>query len=157
MGLRGAGRSRRWRAAIAIAAASSLFIALIAGSPLRPKYSAATLPEPVAWSHRATDATTDAIAHAGQVQLHANSTCTSHGARGSSWGSAPTNKKPFKSMWMTHDRPPTWTRISPQSLGSPLPISFTTSEFHPGGPQAVAPPAAPVDQDILTQLCVARR
>ncbi|MCA2317164.1 hypothetical protein JF775_22985, partial [Mycobacterium sp. WUMAC-025] len=43
---RGGGETRRWQLATAIVAALGVFVALIAGSSLRPQFAAATLPEP---------------------------------------------------------------------------------------------------------------
>ncbi|ETA93386.1 hypothetical protein O979_24275, partial [Mycobacterium avium subsp. paratuberculosis 10-4404] len=48
--LRGGDETRRWRPAIAVAAALGVFIALVAGSALRPACAAAALPEPPAWT-----------------------------------------------------------------------------------------------------------
>jgi hypothetical protein len=136
---------------VAIVAAASLFIALIAGSSLRPQFSAAALPEPAAWTH----GTYGLQAHASHVQLHAGARPISHLEHGSSAGATPT-KKPFHSMWMTRDRPLTWTRLSPNSVWSSLPASFAASEFQPNGTHRGEPAAAPVNRDILTQLCVVR-
>ncbi|MCV7049132.1 hypothetical protein H7H82_00665 [Mycobacterium heidelbergense] len=144
----GAGRTRRWQSSIAIVAALSLFVALVAGSALRPQFAAAALPEPAAWSQ-----TPDVGGHA---HLHERQTVAQlpHAA----WrGSAPAHKKPFHSMWMTKDRPPTWSRLSPQSVRSPLAPSFAALGFQPCGAQPRAPAAVRADRDILTQLCVARR
>jgi hypothetical protein len=150
--LRSACTTRRWQLTIAIVAALSLFVALIAGSSLRPQFSAAALPEPAAWTHG-----TDGVhAYAGQVQLHAGAGPISSLEHGSSPGSTPTNKKPFHSTWMTRDRPTSWTHFSPQSGCSALPASFAASEFQPGGADWAASAAAPDNRDNLTQFCVVR-
>jgi hypothetical protein len=152
--LRNAGRTRRWQLTIAIVAALSLFVALVAGSSLRPQFSAAALPEPAAWTH----GTQGVQAHPSRVQLHAVAQAIRHPEHASSAGSTPTNKKPFRNMWMTKDRPTIWTPLSPHSGWFALPASFGASEFQPGGAHraASASAAAPVDRDILTQLCVVR-
>ena len=153
---RGAGGIRRWQSAVAVAAAFSLFVALVAGSALRPKFAAAELPEPAAWSQ----GTTDAGAHAALMHLHGCSSAMSYPALAASRDSAPTNKtneKPFHSTWMTKDRPSTWSRLSPQSVLSPVPIAFIPLGFQPERAQPRAPAAVRADRDILTQLCVARR
>ncbi len=150
--LRGAGKTRRWQSAIAIVAALSLFVALIAGSALRPQFAAAALPEPAAWSQGALDA--DACAY--HVELHGRSHSTSRVINGASCGTAPTKHKPFHSMWMTKDRPATWTRLSSQWVWSPLPASFAVSDFQPGGTHNGSPADTPGNQDILTEICVAR-
>ncbi len=133
MRLRGGGITRRWRSAIAVVAALSAFVALVAGSALRPPSAAAALPEPAAWSQT----TPDAGAHA-------------------SHDSTPTNKKPFHTTWMTKDRPPTPGRLSPPSAGSPHPVSFAALGFQPRGTLPRAPAAVRADPDILTRFCVAR-
>jgi len=152
----GAGNSRRWQLATAIVAALSLFIAVIAGSALRPKFGAAAVPEPPAWSQGTLDENAHAGSSVGRVHLHAGSQFASHFCHASLSGSAPTDKKPFLSMWITRGRPLTWARLSPNSLLSPLPASFATMQFAPAGFHSAAPAAAPGDHDILTQFCVAR-
>jgi hypothetical protein len=137
---------------IAIVAALGLFVALIAGSSLRPQLAAAALPEPVAWTH----GTQGVQAHAGQVPLHAATPTISHLGHGFSSGTKPTSKKPFHSMWMTQDRPASWNCVSPQSDWLPLPASFAAAEFQPGATHWAASAAAPVNRDNLTQLCVDR-
>jgi hypothetical protein len=137
---------------IAIVAALSLFVALIAGSSLRPRLAAAALPEPAAWTH----GTQSVQAHANQMQHHAGAQQISHRGHGFSPGSTPTNKKPFHSMWMTRDWPTSWTHLSPESGWAALPASFAASEFQPGGAHWAAPAAAPANRDVLTQRCVAR-
>jgi len=146
--LESAGGSRRWRSAVAIVAAASLFIALIAGSSLRPQFAAAELPEPAAWSH--------ASAHAGHVRLHAAAPSVSQLEQGSAVGSTPIKKKPFHSMWMTRDRPTTWHHSSTHSGWTGLPKSFAASEFKSGAAQSATFATAPGSRNILTQLCVAR-
>ena len=150
---RGAGKTRRWQSAIAIAAALSLFVALVAGSALRPKFAAAALPEPAAWSQRTPDIGT----HADRVHPHGGSPTMSQLAHATSRDSGPANKKPYHTTWMTKDRPPTSSRLSPQSVLSPVPSSFTPLGFQPRGAQSRAPAAVRSDRDVLTRLCVARR
>jgi hypothetical protein len=141
--------SRRWQLTIMIVAALSVFIALVAGSSLRPPLGAAALPEPAAWTHP-----TDAVGTpAGEVQRHGFAQSVSHQGQGFSKGSTPTDKKPFRNTWMTKDRPTSWTHWSPQSGFSVLPASFAS---HPDGHACPASAAAPDIRDILTQLCVVR-
>ncbi|MCV7092858.1 hypothetical protein [Mycobacterium interjectum] len=125
--------------------ALSVFVALIAGSSLRPQFSAPTLPEPAAWTH----ATPGFPAHAGRVELRA-------AAQGLSPGSTPANKKPFHSMWMTRDRPASVTHLSPQSGWFALPASFGAPALQPDRVRWAAPAPPPDDRDVLTRLCVAR-
>jgi hypothetical protein len=153
--LRSAGTTRRWQLTIAIVAALSLFVALIAGSSLRPQLAAAELPEPAAWTH----GTQGVQEHASQVQLHAAAQSISHLDHLFAPGSTQTdktNKKPFHSTWMTRDRPTSWTPLSPQSGWVALPASFAVSESRPGGAGCVASAAAPVNRNVLTLLGVIR-
>ncbi len=133
--------TRRWPSAIAIVAALGVFIALVAGSALRPQYVAASLPEPAAWSSGIP--VIDAHADQGELRI--------------SRPAAPTDKKPFHTTWMTKDRPPAPGRLSPPSVGSPPPVSFTALGFQPHGARPRAPAAVEADPDILTRFCVARR
>jgi len=150
--LRDAGSTRRWQSVIASIGALSLFVALIAGSALRPQFAAATLPEPVAWSSGALDVG----AHAARVQLYGRFQPASYVVRDSSLGSSPMNKKPFHSMWMTRDRPAAWTRVSPLWIRSAL--SYSLRSLDSRAPVARRDPSSDLltDHDILTQLCVAR-
>jgi hypothetical protein len=129
-----------------------VFVALIAGSSLRPRFAAAELPEPAAWTHGAHSVQPDA----GQLRLHPATEAISHLAQGISPDSAPTNKKPFHSMWMTHDRPASWAHLSPQLGWSVLPASFAASDIRPFDAQWAAVPVAPVTRDLATRLCVNR-
>jgi hypothetical protein len=147
--VRGAAQTRRWQPAIAVVAALSLFASLIAGSALRSQFSAATLPEPAAWSQL----------HQNSAQSHTPSESPGaiHLQHASSWDVSPANKKPFHSMWMTHDRPDVWTRSPSYPLGSSLPVSFAGTVFQSGVVHARAPAAECGDQEILALLCVSRR
>ncbi len=131
--------------AIAIVAALSVFVALIAGSSLRPQLSAAALPEPAAWTH----ADPDVQPYAGPVELHV-------AAHAFSPASAPTDKKPFHSMWMTRDRPAQATHLSLQSGWFALPASFGASELPTLGVRRAASAPPPPNRDVLTRLCVVR-
>jgi hypothetical protein len=147
--VRDAGQTRRWQPAIAVVAALSLFVSLIAGSALRSQFSAATLPEPAAWSQ-----VTPNSVHS---QTHSESPAAIHLQHASSWDASPITKKPFHSMWMTHDRPDVWTRLPSYPLGSMLPASFAHTGFRSGDVHTGSPAAECGDHDVLTLLCVARR
>ncbi|SOX53108.1 hypothetical protein MAAFP003_1778, partial [Mycobacterium ahvazicum] len=147
--VRCASHTRRRQAAIAVIAALSLFASLIAGSALRSQFSAATLPEPAAWSH--------STPNSGHPQSDSAFFAAIHLQQASSWDASPVNKKPFHSMWMTHDRPDVWTRISAHSLLSVLPVSFPGTGFRIGGVSAGTPAPECDKQEILALLCVARR
>jgi hypothetical protein len=156
--LRDAGGRSRWQLAIAVVAALSLFVALIAGSSLRPKFAAAALPEPAAWTH----ATPGVHAHASQMQLHSVAQPNSHLDQALSPSTTPPQQKPFHSMWMTRDRPSAWVRTAPQLAWSPWSVSPSPWEsawaVALGSQSGCAQPAAVIaGQDILTQLCVLRR
>ncbi|OBJ26924.1 hypothetical protein A5646_12135 [Mycobacterium sp. 1245499.0] len=147
---RGVGETRRWQAAIAVAAALAAFTALIAGSALRPAFSAAAPPEPAAWS---------AGLGAAAGLTHGRLPALGQPAVAASRVGAPankTNRKPFHSAWMTKERPLTWNRVSAQSVLAPVPLSFTPIGFAPAGARSRAPAVTLSDRDILTQICVAR-
>jgi len=137
---------------IAIVAALSLFVALIAGSSLRPRLAAAALPEPAGWTH----GTQGVHAHADEIQLHAAAQPVIYLDHDFSSGVMPTNKKPFHSTWMTRERPNSWNHVSPPSDWLALPASFAASEFQSGGVHSAGSAATPVNRDLLTRLCVVR-
>ncbi|MEZ0353512.1 hypothetical protein [Mycobacterium sp. pR1184] len=149
MNVRCASHTRRQQAAIAVIAALSLFASLIAGSALRSQFSASTLPEPAAWSQ-----STPNSAH---PQSDSAFTTAIHLQQAGSWDASPVNKKPFHSMWMTHDRPTDWTRLSAHSLLSVLPASFADTVFRLDSVPAGTRAPACDKQEILALLCVARR
>jgi hypothetical protein len=134
VGVGGVGRNRRWRSAIAIVAALSLFGALTTG-----------------WAARGSILVTAALTHPVAVSHSAGSLDQ---AVGHAQPDAPTQKS-IKHAWMTHDRPPTWSPLSPESVRLSLPASFTDSGIRAA--QSVAARAAPADRDTLTRLCIARR
>jgi hypothetical protein len=145
------GTTRRWQLTIAIVAVLSLFSAVIAGWAERSQVVVAS---PLQWA-ASSQATPDVGVNVGQVQIADGSQPASHLDHRSSSGASPINQKPFKSgVWMTRDRPPTEARLAPQLVRSPWPVSFVALGFQPGN---VCSAAAHCDQDILTQLCVARR
>jgi hypothetical protein len=149
----GACSNRRWQRAIAITVLS-LLVALVAGTALPPQFVAVALTSPAPLSH----GTQAGGAHAGfdvdRVRLPAGPRIASDFVRASSSDSAPRNKNPFHGMWMTRDRPPIWSRLSPNALWPSVPSSLAAVGFSPTGAHSVAPAAA--DQNIWTKLCVAR-
>lgn len=149
---RGADKAQRWQVAIAIVGALSLFVALVAGSSMRPQFTAGALPEPAAWSQTATEAGVQPD----HVTTGKHSQFTRHFTGGYLHGPAPMNNKPFQSMWMTKDRPTTWMRTSPQWGRSPLPPSIAASAVPPGSGPTGLPADPPADRDILTHICIAR-
>lgn len=152
---RGAKSFRRWQPAIAIVAALSLFVSLVAGYALRSQFSAASLPEPAAWLH----ATPNADGHVAHQPHGANATAAGLGTahvQHASRGASPKNKKPFHSTWMTHGRPDTWPRMHTALLWPALPFSFADNTFHPDDGDLGPPGIGHRDQDILTLICIAR-
>ena len=153
--LRSANKSRRWHLAIAVVAALSIFTAVTTGWALRSAHGITAPPQPAAWSH----ATPNVGLRVHRAQSAVGSQPTSHGVLRFSQGSSPTNHKPTKNAWMTRDRPPTSARVAPQLVWSPWPSAWETAWAPTLGSQSgsAAPAAATAGQDILTQLCVARR
>jgi hypothetical protein len=148
--VRAAHQTRRWQqSAIVVVAALSLFVSLVAGSALRSQFSAATLPEPAAWSH--------VTPNGGPSHAGSKSSATIHLQHASSWGISPTNKKPFHSKWMTHNRPDTWPRLQSLPLWFALPASFAGTGSPSGDVDTSALAAERGDQDILALHCVSRR
>ncbi|GAA4544002.1 hypothetical protein GCM10023161_30190 [Mycobacterium paraffinicum] len=104
------------------------------------------------WASRGSAVSGLARADAAHVQVHNPSPA----APGFSAGSSPTPHKTTKTAWMTRDRPPTWARSSPPTIGSPLPTSFAAAVFRLPRAPSRSPGAVPSDRDLLTLLCVAR-
>jgi hypothetical protein len=154
---------QRWQVTIAVAAALSLFVALIAGSALRPKFAAAAFPEPAAWTHtsphphphpiQSVHTVVHNAVHLDQALARGLSQAFS---RAPEQGALPTNKKPFHSMWMTRDWPTSWTEQYAQPDWAPLPASFTGSGFQPSGTHWGEAPAPPAVRDTSTELCIVR-
>nr|WP_253842998.1 hypothetical protein [Mycobacterium colombiense] len=139
---------------ITAVAVLSVFIALVAGSSLRPPLGAAALPEPVAWTQHATH---DAPAHADQAQRQAIAQPVSHQDRVFSKGATPTDKKPFRNTWMTRAVPSNWTAVSAHSEWLALPASFGPPASPPNDTAGVASAeATPVNRDTSTLLCIVR-
>lgn len=140
---------------------ASVFVALVIGSSLRPRYSAAAVPMPAEWSQAVSGVRLDAPS----VHSHAVAWLSCDHGLDSSPASSSTvynkHKKPFHSMWMKQDRPSTWARLSPQTLWLPLPASFVVWRAglasRPIAHHGTAPPGGNAGHDLLTELCVARR
>jgi hypothetical protein len=143
---------------MAVVAALSMFVAVTTGWALRSAHGIVAPPEPAAWSHP----TLNVGLHVDRVQFAVGSQTTSYGVLRSSHDFSPTNHKPTKNAWMTHDRPPTWAQVAPQLAWSPWPVSLSPWETAwaptPGTRSGSGAPAAVIaGRDILTQLCVTRR
>jgi hypothetical protein len=128
-----AGKSPRWRSAVAVFATLAVLAALTGCWTLRSVLAAADSPQPVA----ATQAAVSQFDHGSSSTYQ-------------------TNQKPFKSTGIKRDRPPTWSRSAPPEWSSPMPASMTTLAYPPGVPNSRAPAAPCAGQDLLTQFCVAR-
>ncbi len=122
-------KTRRREHAAAVVCAFGLFVALVAGSALRPHYTANSLPEPGAWTHGVEHVEHDFT----RVQpVSATGSLSAVKARGSS-RTVPISRKPFRYVWMTHDLPSNWVPLSPQSDWSALPKSFDSVQFQRRG------------------------
>ncbi|OBH36198.1 hypothetical protein A5692_10510 [Mycobacterium sp. E342] len=145
----GTRRVSRWPSAIAIVAALGLFGAVTAGwASCGTAVAGVGLPQAAAQHQQTVQAGANAApARADRVNPVA--------PRFSS-GSTPAHHKTTKNAWMTRDRPPTWERSSPPSIGSPLPDSFAAAAFRLPDAPFRDPGAVPPDRDLLTRLCIAR-
>lgn len=152
MELRSGIPTRRWQLAIAVVAALSLFVNLLTSSALRHQFSAATLPEPAAWTHSVPDASRTpehSLAHSESITKP--DTQDAH-----SWRASPVKKKPFHSMWMTQHRPESGTRLDPESQPPDLRTLFANLVFRSAGAHTSMPAAQYSDRQRLTFFCVLR-
>jgi hypothetical protein len=90
----------------------------------------------------------------GRVPSHTGLRLVSDVVETSSSGSAPRDKNPFHGMWMTRDRPPIPTRLSPTPAASSFPTSAAAVSISPADVHSAATAAA--NQNAWTQYCVAR-
>lgn len=120
---------RRYEHAAAVVCALSLFVALVAGSALRPHYTTNALPEPAAWIHPG-----ERVQHYSQQPqpISAAPSLSTQQARSGSQP-MPISRKPFRYVWMTHDLPSNWVPLSPQLDWSELPKSFISAQFQARG------------------------
>jgi len=133
-------KSRRWRSAIAIVAGLSL-LAIIGCWALRSGFAAPTTAQPATLSH-----VTEAVGtnHFDRLPSQVVSSGSSH-----------THQVRYTNAWITRDRPPTWARSTPQAFRSQWPISLAALRCRPIA-HSGAVVGAFANQDILTQVCVAR-
>jgi hypothetical protein len=137
---------RRHQNAAAVVCALSVFVALIAGSALRPQFAASALPEPGAWTHSVTHAPTVATPVHAPKQTWAGG--VSHVARHL--------PKPFRNEWMTHERALRWASLSPQSDWSPLPDSLAAAPTGLAEVRLMPSATADGDRDLQTLYCILR-
>ena len=143
---------RRREHAAAVVCAVTLFLALVAGSALRPHYTANSLPEPAAWAHTVKDVQPDcSYSH----PLSATP-ALKYLKSGSRAHSAPTSRKPFRYVWMTHDLPSNWDPLSPQTDWSVLPKTFAAAQFQPRGAPWGASTADAVNRHPSSLFCIIR-
>jgi hypothetical protein len=145
-------KTRRREHAAAVVCALSLFVALVAGSALRPHYTTNALPEPGAWTH--------AVEHVQHDSKEAQSVSATGSlivlkARDGS-RPVPISRKPFRYVWMTHDLPSNWVPLSPHSNWSVLPKSFDSEEFQPRGAPCAAFAGDSDNRHTSTLFCIIR-
>jgi hypothetical protein len=133
---RGPGKSRRWRSAVAILAALSLFAVITGWASRSSALIDVAPPQPAALSQ-------GAHAHVGE-----------HAESRQSRTDSPVHQN--FTAWMTRERPPEWPRVTPESVWSPAPNSLAAWGVPPGNTHSTARPVALADRDLLTLLCVAR-
>jgi hypothetical protein len=145
-------KPRRRVHAAAVVCALSLFVALVAGSALRPHYTTNALPEPAAWTH-----TVEHVQHDfNQVRpVSATGSLIAFKASGSS-RPVPIARKPFRYVWMTHDLPSNWVPLSPLSDWSALPKSFVSAQFQPRGAPCAAFAGDSNTRHTSTLFCIIR-
>jgi hypothetical protein len=152
MGGRYSAKARRRKHAAAIVGALSLFVALVAGSALRPHYTTTVLPEPQAWTH--------AVQHvqpgASLVPPDRATASVEYVIAGNKRLSAPISRKPFRNVWMTHDLPSNWDPLSPQTDWSVLPKTFAAAQFQARGAPWGASTADAVNRHTSSLFCIIR-
>lgn len=136
---------------VAVVTALSLFIALIAGSSLRPQFAAGALPEPAAWTHQTQNVRTP-----GGPERPDAVQVISRPGHGLGPGSTTTDRKPFHSMWMTRELPTSWPSLSPQSDWIALPASFAPQHLPSRHIRPMVAPFGCDGRDILMELCLIR-
>jgi hypothetical protein len=75
---------------------------------------------------------------------------------GSRAHSAPTSRKPFRYVWMTHDLPSNWDPLSPRTDWSVLPKTFAAAQFQPRGAPWGALMADAVNRHTSSLFCIIR-
>jgi hypothetical protein len=145
-------KTRRRVHAAAVVCALSLFVALVAGSALRPHYTTNALPEPGARTHAVEHVQHDFK----EVQpVSATGSLMALKASGSS-RPVPIARKPFRYVWMTHDLPSNWVPLSPLSDWSPLPKSFVSAQCQPRGAPCAAFAGDSDNRHTSTLFCIIR-
>lgn len=133
---RAAGKSRRWRCAIAIVVALSLFTVV------------------TGWASRGSALIEVALRQPAALSQGANAHVSEHSASQLSHPDTPVHQK--FNAWMTRERPPERPRVTPESVWSLVPTSLVAWGVPPGNTHSIAYPAALAERDLLTLICVAR-
>ena len=145
-------KTRRREHAAAVVCALTLFLALVAGSALRPHYTVNSLPEPAAWAHTVRDVQPD-YSYSHLVSATPALTYLKSGSRAHS---VPTSRKPFRYVWMTHDLPSNWDPLSPQTDWSVLPKTFAAAQFQPRGAPGGASTEETFNRHTSSLFCIIR-
>jgi hypothetical protein len=133
---RAAGKTRRWRCAIAIVVALSLFTVV------------------TGWASRGSALIEVALAQPAALSQGAHAHVSERSASQLSHPDTPVHQK--FNAWMTRERPPERTRVTPESVWSLVPTSLVAWGVPPGNTHSIAYPAALAERDLLTLICVAR-
>lgn len=147
---RGSTRTGRREHAAAVVCALSLFVALVAGSALRPHYTTNSLPEPGARPHIVMKD------RPSQAQPGSATSSLEYFAPGGRAHSAPVSRKPFRNVWMTHDLPSNWDPLSPNADWSVLPKTFAAAQFQPRGAPWGVSTAGAVTRHPSSLFCIIR-
>lgn len=137
------GKHRQLRSTVAIVAALCVLAALTGCWALRSQLAAADAAQTVA----ATESVSDIVQLRCDDANNTSQFCP---------GFLSTSQKPVKSAGIKRDRPPTWSRSAPPQW-VPTPASMTSFAYPRGAARSHALVIPHDGQDILTQLCVARR
>jgi hypothetical protein len=144
--------ARRREHAAAVVCAIGLFVALVAGSALRPHYTANAFPEPAGWAHAVQHVRPDVA----KTQPGSSTSSADYLTASGNPRSTPMSRKPFTYVWMTHDLPSSWPPLSPQLDWSALPASFSAVKFKPRGAPWAASAVDAVNRHTSTLLCIIR-
>lgn len=147
------GKPPRWRLVVAILAGLCLLTALVGGWTLRTHLAVSASQQTVVELAGGADGDADAGVDTTRGRFENTIQPTAHLVFGTQSG----DRKPFKSAGLKRDRPPSWSRSAPTQWSLVTPASMTTPRRPAVLPQCPAPATSEGGQDLLNQLCVARR
>lgn len=152
------GKTRRWQAAIVIVVALSLFAAVSTGWAARGSgLASAAMPPHLVWSQ----VDPQGAVSADHLQRAESWLATNQSDRSYLSASSPMPQKSIQNTWMTRDQPQGADRRSLQLAGPSGPAALAAwaaaPDFAARGAPICTPAAALGHQDLLTQLCIARR